>query len=142
MRRLGWLFLLVICLGLGIVLVSTRDAGRTIYVGGPIVTMDETNRVVRGLGTDGDRITVVGSEEEVRASAGDDARVVDLEGRALLPGFIDAHGHFPGGGIYAVRADLNSPPIGIMESMAMMPVCSGWSTDWRGMMPGAMRSTG
>ena len=117
MRRLVWLSLIVICLGLGIVLVSTRDAGRTIYVGGPIVTIDDTNRVVRGLGTDGDRITVVGSEEEVRAWAGDDARVVDLEGHALLPGFIDAHGHFPGAGIYAVRADLNSPPIGTMESI-------------------------
>jgi predicted amidohydrolase YtcJ len=30
----------------------------------------------------------------------------------VVPGFIDAHGHFPGAGLYAVNADLNSPPIG------------------------------
>ena len=33
-------------------------------------------------------------------------------------------------------------PMGIIASMAMMPVCMGWSTDLRGMMPGAIFSTG
>ncbi len=33
-------------------------------------------------------------------------------------------------------------PIGIIASMAMMPVCTGWLTDWRLMMPGAIFSTG
>jgi len=36
---------------------------------------------------------------------------------ALLPGFIDAHGHFPGRGIFAVQIDLNSPPVGDVETM-------------------------
>jgi predicted amidohydrolase YtcJ len=35
----------------------------------------------------------------------------------LLPGFIDAHGHFPGVGLYALYADLNSPPIGDVRSV-------------------------
>ena len=33
-------------------------------------------------------------------------------------------------------------PIGIIASMAMMPVCTGWLTDRRLMMPGAIFSTG
>ena len=33
-------------------------------------------------------------------------------------------------------------PIGIMASMAMMPVCTGTETDFRVMMPGAIFSTG
>ncbi len=33
-------------------------------------------------------------------------------------------------------------PMGIIESMALMPVCSGVSTGWRTMTPGAMRSMG
>ena len=33
-------------------------------------------------------------------------------------------------------------PIGIIASMAMMPVCTGWLTDLRRMMPGAIFSTG
>jgi predicted amidohydrolase YtcJ len=42
---------------------------------------------------------------------------VELDGRALLPGFIDAHGHYPGAGIYAHAADLNSPPIGQVRNL-------------------------
>jgi hypothetical protein len=33
-------------------------------------------------------------------------------------------------------------PMGIMASMAMMPVCTGWLTERRRMMPGAIFSTG
>jgi predicted amidohydrolase YtcJ len=35
-----------------------------------------------------------------------------------LPGFIDAHGHFPGSGMRVIAADLNSPPIGEINTMA------------------------
>lgn len=98
--------------------VQTRP-GRTLYVGGPILTMDADNRVVDALAVDGERIAGVGSEAELREWARrEGARIVDLEGRALLPGFIDAHGHFPGAGIYAVLVDLNSPPIGGVRDMA------------------------
>ncbi len=33
-------------------------------------------------------------------------------------------------------------PIGIMESIAFRPVCTGWSTDWRAITPGAIFSIG
>jgi len=89
-----------------------RPAARTVYLGGPILTVDAADRVVEALGVEGERIAAVGSREEVLAWAGGRARVVDLAGRALVPGFIDAHGHFPGSGITAVYVDLSSPPIG------------------------------
>jgi predicted amidohydrolase YtcJ len=80
--------------------------------------MDREGRVVSGLGVEDGRIAVVGDESELRDWArARGARVVDLEGRALLPGFIDAHGHFPGAGVYAVHLDLNSPPIGDIEGI-------------------------
>jgi predicted amidohydrolase YtcJ len=90
---------------------------RTVYLGGPILTMDGESRVVEALGVERQRITVVGSEIEVREWAGPRGRVVHLAGRALLPGFIDAHGHFPGSGIFAAYVDLNSPPIGEVETI-------------------------
>jgi hypothetical protein len=43
--------------------------------------------------------------------------VLDLEGRTVVPGFIEAHGHFPGAGLTAVAADLNSPPIGEVRTI-------------------------
>jgi predicted amidohydrolase YtcJ len=90
---------------------------RTVYYGGPILTMNSTDQVVEALGIEGDRIAAVGSRENVLDWAGDGARIIDLEGRAIVPGFVDAHGHFPGEGIYSKVVDLNSPPIGAVEKL-------------------------
>jgi predicted amidohydrolase YtcJ len=90
---------------------------RTLYVGGPIVALDAEDRVVEALGVEGERIAFVGPRAGGEAWARGTARVVDLAGRAIVPGFIDAHGHFPGAGLYAVHVDLNSPPIGDVETI-------------------------
>jgi len=88
-----------------------------LFINGSVLTMDADNRVVEAHATRGDRIEAVGSTEEIMALAGEGTEVIDLRGRALLPGFIDAHGHFPGSGLKVVAADLNSPPIGTLTSM-------------------------
>lgn len=90
-----------------------RPPARVAYVGGAVLTMDTQDRVVGGIAIEGERIAQVGTGAEIRAWAERvRARVVDLEGRAVLPGFVDAHSHFPGAGIDVVAADLNAPPIG------------------------------
>ncbi len=94
-----------------------RDSRRVLYRGGPILTMDASDRIVEALLVAGDRIAAVGSDAELESRNGRTARVVDLQGHALLPGFIDAHAHFPGAGIFAVMVDLNSPPIGEIDSI-------------------------
>src|SRR3990172_226711 len=109
--------LLVALAAVATLLVLRSGPARTVYRGGPILTLDAQDRVVEALGVEGETIRTVGSEAEVRVWAGPGARVVDLAGRALLPGFIDAHGHFPGAGAYAIAADLNSPPIGTLARM-------------------------
>lgn len=80
--------------------------------------MDASNRTAAAILTEGDRIRAVGSEAEVRSALGGrSARIVDLAGRTLMPGFVDAHSHFPGAGLYEVMADLNSPPIGEVRTI-------------------------
>ena len=61
---------------------------------GRIVTMDDHDCVAQAVAICGDRITAVGSVEEVLAHAGPCAEVVDLEGVTVLPGLIDTHAHF------------------------------------------------
>jgi predicted amidohydrolase YtcJ len=95
----------------------SRGSANVLYIGGPVLTMDPDNRVVDALYTEGDRIVAVGNAAQVRQLAASGARVVNLEGRALMPGFIDAHSHFPGSGLFAVISDLNSPPIGAVRSI-------------------------
>ena len=64
----------------------------TLYFGGPIVTLEEP-LYVQALVERGGRIVYVGERGEAEALAGPAARRVDLEGRALLPAFVDAHSH-------------------------------------------------
>jgi predicted amidohydrolase YtcJ len=92
--------------------------GPVLYRGGPVVTLDQAGTVAEALATEGGRIVAVGTEADLSLWAErTSARAVDLEGRALLPGFIDAHGHFPGEGLYSLHADLNSPPVGRIEDI-------------------------
>ncbi len=64
-----------------------------ILTGGLIVTMTEPAEA-QAIAIDGDRIVAVGDEATVAAMASEDTSVVDLEGRVVFPGFIDAHAHW------------------------------------------------
>jgi predicted amidohydrolase YtcJ len=55
--------------------------------------MDPERPSANAVAISGDSITAVGAEAEVLAAAARDARIVDLGGRVLLPGFNDAHCH-------------------------------------------------
>ncbi len=64
-----------------------------IFVNGPIITVDDTHPTAEAIAVLGKRIVRVGSDAEVRAEAGPATRIIDLGGRALLPGFNDNHTH-------------------------------------------------
>jgi predicted amidohydrolase YtcJ len=89
-----------------------------VFIQGNVLTMDAENRIVEALSVRGDKIEALGSSEEIMTLVNDDTVVTNLRGRTLMPGFIDAHGHFPGSSLAVINADLNSPPIGTRETMA------------------------
>lgn len=111
--------------GLGIAMTSTAVVAQgppgvdLAYVNGEILTMNATNEIAQAVAVQGETIHAVGSNAHIRALIGANTRVVDLAGKTLLPGFIDAHGHFPESGVRALyRVDANSPPIGTTTSIA------------------------
>ncbi len=107
-----------IFLVVGLMSARLRRPGPVLYTGGPILTMDADGRVAEALAVDGARIAAAGTRAELLPWADErGARIVELGGRALLPGFIDAHGHFPGEGLEATAANLNSPPIGEVRTL-------------------------
>jgi hypothetical protein len=71
---------------------ATR-ADPLVLVNGKFHTMDATNRVASAVAVDGGRFVAVGGEGEVRARR-PHARVLDLKGRTVVPGMIEAHVHF------------------------------------------------
>src|SRR5439155_12790154 len=89
-----------------------------IFVNGVVLTMDAAGRTSQAVAIRGEKIVSVGTSAAIRKLAGPATYVVDLGGRTLLPGLYAAHDHFPGAGHVAVhQVDLNSPPIGTMESI-------------------------
>ena len=70
----------------------TGDAD-VIFTNGTILTMDDALPLAEAVAIRGNEITAVGSEAEVLAQRGPDTILVDLGGRTLTPGFIDAHQH-------------------------------------------------
>ena len=60
---------------------------------GKIVTVDPSMPDVQALAVTGDTITMVGSNEDIEPLVGPGTRVIDLDGRLAIPGFIEGHGH-------------------------------------------------
>ena len=73
------------------------EAGRSrglVVFGGPIVTADPVHPRAASLGFVGDRIVAVGDLDLVVAALPPDAERIDVAGRTVVPGFIDAHNHY------------------------------------------------
>ncbi|HZR99446.1 MAG TPA: amidohydrolase family protein, partial [Chloroflexota bacterium] len=67
--------------------------------GGRIHTVDDGFRTVEALAIKSGRLVGVGADAEVRPLAGPGTRVVDLDGRTVVPGFVDGHNHMAGFGL-------------------------------------------
>ncbi len=65
-----------------------------ILVNGKIITVSDDFRVAEAIAIRGERILAVGTTDDVRAAAGNDAKVTDLAGKSVIPGLIDNHVHF------------------------------------------------
>ena len=95
--------------GAGLAAAQPAD---TIFTGGAIVTMDPDRPAVEAVAVRGGVIAAAGARGVVMARRGDETRVVDLGGGALLPGFIDAHGHLLAVGRGLDTLSLHPPPVG------------------------------
>ena len=106
---------------------TEQASADTIYHGGQIVTIDDTNPAAEAVAVQAGKIVAVGSEADVMAWRGDGTEVVDLAGKTLLPGFIDAHGHVFNTGLQALSANLLSRPDGTVNDIAALRQTFG---DW------------
>jgi predicted amidohydrolase YtcJ len=77
-----------------------------ILVNGNLVTLDETRPEAQALAARDGRIVAVGSDAEIEPLRGPGTRVIDLEGRLAIPGFIEGHGHFMSLGESLLNLDL------------------------------------
>jgi predicted amidohydrolase YtcJ len=83
---------------------------RLVFSGGVIRTMDPAVPRAEAVAVEGSRIVAVGALEDVWALAGRAERI-DLQGRLLLPGFIDAHNHYLATGESMASVDVRHPMV-------------------------------
>jgi len=89
-------------------LLVAQPRASLVLLNGNIHTMDPAMPRAEAVAVIGSRIVDVGGDDEVRKWAGAGTRVVDLDGRLLLPGFNDAHVHFYQGGRSLASVQLRS----------------------------------
>jgi predicted amidohydrolase YtcJ len=71
----------------------------TVFTGGTVLTVDSRFSQAEAIAIRGNKILAVGTEAEVRTAAGEKVNIIDLEGKTVLPGFIDPHTHVVAGSV-------------------------------------------
>ena len=69
-----------------------------VFKNGVIYTVDEKNHKAEAVAIAGDKILAVGTNSDMEQYIGSKSRVIDLQGKTVVPGFIDSHYHFMGVG--------------------------------------------
>jgi predicted amidohydrolase YtcJ len=94
---------------------TTADA---VYFGGPILTMNDAAPRAEAVAIKDGTIIAVGTKADVEKFKAAGTTTIDLAGKTLLPGFIDAHGHVFTTGIQAASANILPAPDGEGNSIA------------------------
>jgi predicted amidohydrolase YtcJ len=74
-------------------LLSAQAPADLVLTGGRIYTLDGARPVVSALAVRNGRVAFIGSDGEALLAGGPLARVIDLQGKTVVPGLIDAHAH-------------------------------------------------
>ena len=82
---------------------NIKEVADLVLINANVITMDEKDTRARAIAVKGDRISFVGSDEEVKQLISKETRVMDLKGKTVLPGFIDTHVHFLQTGLGLIR---------------------------------------
>ena len=70
-----------------------QPAADLVLTNGKIITVDNKFTIAQAVAIRGDRFVAVGSNADINKLAGPNTRRIDLGGKAVIPGLIDAHAH-------------------------------------------------
>jgi hypothetical protein len=117
--------------------VYAQEIADTIYAGGAILTINDAQPTAEAVAVRNGRILAVGDAAAIGRFRGKGTVDFDLAGRAMLPGFVDSHGHVALGGIQAYSANLLAPPDGPVASIpALQAALREWAEANAGIVAG------
>jgi len=96
----------------------SSDRVDAIYFGGDIITMEgESATYAEAIAVNDGKIIFVGSKADAEKLKGDSTVMIDLQGKTLLPGFLDAHSHYINSLLVANQCNLYPPPSGTAKDV-------------------------
>ena len=100
-----------------------------IFTNGDVVTLDDKRPAAQAVAIKGTRIVAVGKAKDILARwKSEGTEVVDLAGKTLVPGFVDAWGQLSRLGLYSVAAPLQPPPGGSVSDInGLVRTLRDWS---------------
>ena len=96
-----------------LLLALAADPADLIVHHAKVVTVDSQFRIAEALAVRGERIVAVGEDKDILKLAGPKTKILDLEGRTVLPGLMDSHTHPTGAAMYEF-----DHPVPEMETIA------------------------
>jgi predicted amidohydrolase YtcJ len=88
-----------------------------LFINGEVITIDEQNSMAQAVAVKDNRIIAVGTTNEMEELISENTKVVDLEGRTLMPGIIDAHIHLTIYGTNLLGVSCIEPHIQSLEDL-------------------------
>jgi hypothetical protein len=115
----GIIFLVIAVLSFYYFVMMTPREANILLVNGVVYTLDEYNTIAEAIAVRGNRIVAVGSTNDLKEQY-PHSYTVDLNGMAVMPGFVDAHGHVLGEGsrLYTLDVVGTTSPEQIVEMVA------------------------
>ncbi len=102
---------------------AASRAADTVYRHGSIYTVDAHDSVRQAVAIRDGRFVYVGTDAGVDAYIGPRTRVVDLQGRLLMPGLVDGHMHPLQGGASLIKCNLNYVQLSVEQLQQRIQVC-------------------
>jgi len=97
---------------------SKQTSGPTVFFGGNILTMEgSAPRYVESIVEENGLIAFAGTKKEALAEFTNHPKMIDLEGKTLMPSFIDPHSHFMSAVRMVEQVNVASPPMGDSENI-------------------------
>jgi predicted amidohydrolase YtcJ len=103
--------------------MAAPKAADTVLRHGYVATIDHHNSIAQAVAIRGGRIAYVGSDRGVKAYISHHTKVVDLRGRMVMPGLVDAHDHAIDGGTQLLSCDLDYAPLTVAQFQQKIQGC-------------------
>lgn len=124
----AFLILIGLCLLTATQSLSAADSADVVFLNGNVLTMDDLQPSADAVAVKDGTIVAVGKKADVMKFAGNGTKEIYLDGKTLIPGFVDSHGHAWMIGFQALTANLLPPPDGTGKDIdSLISLLKDWA---------------